>query len=359
MSGNSAKRPHAEVMDELKQKLGAIANVIPRDRPVIYLDYPIHGNVGDLLIHAGTDRFFEVFGYEVIGHYSIHEFCQTHRPGKPLVFFKDSVRRLDDLVKTGATIVFHGGGNLGDLYRDYQMFRELVIARYPEAPIVILPQSVHFDDVANRAAVARLFAAHPQLFIFARDRESLDFARNDCGRPAALMPDMAHALWGSLPRHSGGAPRLLNFRRRDKEATGGSAGSADTFDWDDLITVFDRGMIRVQRKTQSMEFPTRHIVPSHVVWRWYRDHLMRRSIKFVGSYGRLTTNRLHGMILGALLDMPITCEDNSYGKISRYYGEWFAASDRIDYRPPRETHAAEAASPAPASAMGALREYGI
>ncbi len=198
---------------------------------------------------------------------------------------------------------------------------------------------------------------HPRLFIFARDRESLDFARNDCGCAAALMPDMAHALWGSLPRHSGSAARLLNFRRRDKEATGD--GAADTFDWDDLISGFDRGMIRVQRKTQSMELPTRHIVPSHVVWHWYRDHVLRRSVKFVGGYGRLTTNRLHGMILGALLDMPVTCEDNSYGKVSRYYGEWFAASDRIDYRRRREAEAPEAASPVQTPAMGALSEYGI
>lgn len=358
MSGIPAKRPHAEVMDELKRKLAAIVNVIPKERPVIYLDYPIHGNVGDLLIHAGTDRFFAANGYEVIGYFSIHEFCLTHRPGKPLVFFKDSVRRLDALVDTGATIVFHGGGNLGDLYRDYQMFREIVIARYPQAPIVLLPQSVHFEDHANRAATARLFAAHPQLHIFARDRESLDFARNDCGCPAELMPDMAHALWGSLPRNDGSKTRQLNFRRRDKEATDGPAGTADTFDWDDLTSAFDRGMIRVQRKLQSIESPTQYIVPGHVAWGWYRDHLLRRSVGFVGSYGRLVTNRLHGMILGALLDMPVTCEDNSYGKVSRYYGEWFAASDRIEYRMARKRSPLETGSPAGLSTIGALREHG-
>jgi pyruvyl transferase EpsO len=358
MSGISAKRPHAEIMDELKHKLGSIVNVIPTNRPVIYLDYPIHGNVGDLLIHAGTDWFFGANGYEVIGRFSIHEFCLTHRPGKPLVFFKDSVRRLDDLVKTGATIVFHGGGNLGDLYRDYQMFRELVIARYPDTPIVILPQSMHFEDNANRAAVAKVFAAHPQLYIFARDRESLDFARNDCGCSAALMPDMAHALWGSLPRHDEGKTRTLHFRRRDKEATA-SADEIETFDWDDLVGAFDRGMIRLLRKMQSAEFPSRHVVPHHIVWRLYRDHLLRRSIGHVGRYGRVVTNRLHGLILSALLDMPVICEDNSYGKISRYYGEWFAASDRIVYRVRSKVPSVEPAPQAPKSAMGALREYGI
>ncbi len=359
MTGNPEKQPHTEVMDELRQRLAGIVDVIPTSKPVIYLDYPIHGNVGDLLIHAGTDRFFSANGYEVIGRFSIHEFCLTHRPGKPLVFFKDSVRRLDDLVGTGATIVFHGGGNLGDLYPDYQLFRELVIARYPETPIVILPQSIHFERRANRAATAKAFAAHRRLFIFARDRESLEFARSDCDCPAALMPDMAHALWGSLPRHDGHGTRTLHFRRRDKEATAGLDADIETFDWDDLVGTLDRFMIRALRKMQSAEFPSRHIVPNHIAWGLYRDHLMRRSVSHVGRYGRVVTDRLHGLILSALLALPVICEDNSYGKVSRYYTQWFAPSDRITYRVRRSTASQEAPAPSPSSAMGALREYGV
>jgi len=359
MSASPTKRPHAEVMDELKRKLAGIVEVIPRSKPVIYLDYPMHGNIGDLLIHAGTDKFFADYGYDVIGRFSIHEFCLCHRPGKPLVFFKESVGRLDALVKTGAIIVFHGGGNLGDIYPDYQMFRELVIARYPDAPTVILPQSIHFGDQAKRAAVAKTFAAHSRLFIFARDRESLDFARTDCGCEATLMPDMAHALWGSLPRHNSADTRLLNIRRRDPEAVVGLAGDAATFDWDEVISPLDLFLLRLLRKMQSIDTPTRHIVPNHVAWGWYRDYLLRRSIKLVGGYGQVDTDRLHGVILGALLDMPVICQDNSYGKISRYYRDWFSSSDRIVCGVRSKVPSVEPAQRMPASAMGALREYGI
>lgn len=355
MSDLPAKILHIEVMDELKRKLGAIMDVIPRSRPVIYLDYPMYGNIGDLLIHAGTDRFFADHGYDVIGQFSIHEFCRTRRAGKPLVFFKDSIRRLDDLVRVGATIVFHGGGNLGDLYRHHQMFREIVIARYPDAPVVILPQSMHFEDRANRDATAEIFAAHSQLFIFARDRESLDFARNDCGRPAALMPDMAHALWGHLPRRNGKGNGLLIMRRRDQEAADKTAGTAGTFDWRDAVYASDILLLRLLRKSQSIDFPSRHVVPNHAVWRWCRDRLIRRSVALVAGYEELFTDRLHGMILAALLDMPVTGEDNSYGKISRYYREWFAASDRIDCRQRATSRTSESARPA---AMEGLKEFG-
>lgn len=357
MADIQPKRRHGDLMAELKRKLDGITAVVPRSRPVIFLDYPIHGNMGDLLIHAGTDRFFAENGYDVLGQFSIHEFCRTHRPGMPIAYFKDSVKRLDALARNDATIVFQGGGNLGDLYRDHQMFRELVIQRYKSTPIVILPQSVHFDDAQNQKATAAVFASHPHLYLFARDQESLDFAQADCGVPSSLMPDMAHALWDYLPRRGDANGRLLNFRRRDKEAAGAAGGASETFDWDDLTSGFDRIMIRLLRKMQSMDFPSRHIVPNHVVWGWQRDRLLRRSVGHVGKYGRLVTDRLHGLILGALLDMPLICEDNSYGKVSRYYSAWFEASDRIEHR--RHRNSSETAARAPAAPMGVLREYGI
>lgn len=369
MTENPPKVPHAMVMDELKQRLDLVRDVVPLSRPVVFLDYPMHGNVGDLLIHAGTDQFFAANGYEVIGRFSIHEFCLTHRPDRPIAFFKPSVSRLDALVRRGVTIVFQGGGNLGDLYRDHQMFRELVIARYPETPIVILPQSIHFQAPDSRQATAKVFGAHRQLYVFARDRESLSFLREECGNPASLMPDMAHALWGALPRSDGSKTATLNFRRRDKEAKLGIDEPAATFDWDDVTSAADRFTIRLLRKMQSLDLPTRYVVPNHVVWDGFRDRLLRRSVERVGQYGQLVTDRLHGMILGALLDMPVISEDNSYGKVGRYYTEWFAASDRIEHRVQRRTPPAPSVSRSPASAgtretpragnTGALREYGV
>jgi pyruvyl transferase EpsO len=99
-------------------------------------------------------------------------------------------------------------------------------------------------------------------------------------------------------------------------------------------------------------------VPNHVLWRVYRDRLLRRSVKFFGSYGRMVTDRLHGMILGSLLNMPVAFEDNSYGKLSRYYGEWLSASDHIDHRRRQQTQRAEAATPEAISATGELKQYG-
>ena len=38
-------------LDRVKRQLEPIVPLIGRDRPMLYLDYPIHENIGDLLIN--------------------------------------------------------------------------------------------------------------------------------------------------------------------------------------------------------------------------------------------------------------------------------------------------------------------
>ncbi len=45
-------------MIALKKKLDVIEKVVPSGSRVIYLDIPLHLNVGDLLIYKGTEQFF-------------------------------------------------------------------------------------------------------------------------------------------------------------------------------------------------------------------------------------------------------------------------------------------------------------
>lgn len=46
-------------MIALKKKLDVIEKVVPSGSRVIYLDIPLHLNVGDLLIYKGTEQFLE------------------------------------------------------------------------------------------------------------------------------------------------------------------------------------------------------------------------------------------------------------------------------------------------------------
>ena len=52
-----------ENMRDLKEKLNYILNFIDDKDNVVFLDYPLHHNVGDMLIFLGTNEFFKKNNY--------------------------------------------------------------------------------------------------------------------------------------------------------------------------------------------------------------------------------------------------------------------------------------------------------
>jgi len=319
--------PHPTMMQSLKERLRGITLVLPPSRPVVYLDYPVHNNVGDLLIHQGADAFLEDHNYSVLGRFSMHDFTRRGRDDEASLVLKSSIRDLDALVKRGCVIVLHGGGNFGDIWPQFQIFRELIIARYPGTPIVVLPQTIHFGNAVQRERSARLLSAHQHLHIFVRDRESLTFLR-EAGVSGGLMPDMAHQLWGrpelAAPRSEHGT---LVVRRRDRESR--NMARAAQFDWDELNGGVSRFMLRALRKWQIIDNPLRHAVSNYALWRVYRDSLVARAVARFRPYAVIDTDRLHGMILAALMNKEVRYSEGSYGKLQRYAGLWLSGSDRI------------------------------
>ena len=48
-----------QLLIDLKNKLNPIVELIKDKNDVFYFDYPLHLNVGDLLIYHGTEQFFK------------------------------------------------------------------------------------------------------------------------------------------------------------------------------------------------------------------------------------------------------------------------------------------------------------
>ena len=323
---------HPKMMGQLKQRLASITAAMPATRPVVYLDYPVHDNVGDLLIHQGADAFLDDHGYEVLGRFSMHDFSRRGRHDETAVVLKPSIRDLDTLIaRTKPVIALHGGGNFGDIWPQFQMFRELIIQRYSSTPIVILPQSIHFGSVDKRNHSARILGAHKQLTIFVRDEESLGFVRHDAGTDGALVPDMAHQLWGrpELAATEDGAGTLV-LRRRDRESYGGASATEDHFDWGELNGNASRLLLRALRKWQTIDNPLRHVMSNYQLWRIYRDRLIRSAVERFRPYACIDTDRLHGVILAALMSKQVRYGEGSYGKLHRYARRWLSGSNLIE-----------------------------
>lgn len=286
-------------MQKLKDELLNILNVIPDGSKIFYLDYPVHGNIGDLLIYKGTEQFFNDNKIKVMGQYSYHSFPD----------------RLS--IPTDHIIVCHGGGNLGDLYLPHQNFREKIVEQYPKHRIVILPQTVYFEQKDREEQARKIFNQHRDLHIFVRDKKSL-------GRLAALTskkyvsPDMAHQLWPIKAKRSP-LNKTLYLLRNDKEKknTFRLDGSQDIMDWNTLLSEADKSSIKKMISDHNGKSPA-----AAQSWSQLMNNLIEKAVSVYSQYDEIITSRLHGHILACLMNKKNTLLDNSYGKNSAYYQTW-------------------------------------
>ncbi|MGR3208301.1 polysaccharide pyruvyl transferase family protein [Bacillus glycinifermentans] len=294
-------------MDSLKEKLAELLDVIPKHSSVVYLDYPLYGNVGDLLIMKGTEAFFKAYGIRVRERWNAENF----NPGRK--------------IPQEAIIVCQGGGNFGDLYPHFQQFRERVIEHYPNNRIVILPQSIYYENEQNIRRTRDILTAHPDLHLYTREKASFQFANKHFEglNNIRMMPDMAHQLW-PIETPEKPSESVLRLIRTDKEANGSlqKAQEPDTYDWPVILSDRDKRGIRRLQTLNALNKKAGNPLPIAHYWERYSDMLVNKSIRFFSCYESVVTSRLHGHILSCLLQKENIVIDNSYGKNANYYNTW-------------------------------------
>lgn len=329
---------HERAMANLSAKLDHLTTVVPPGSKIVILDYPVHFNAGDMLINLGTEVFFRRHRCRVVSRLSLFDLCVIDWNNRQGATLKPDVIRYINTLDSQAILVMQGGGNFGDIYPEFQALREQVASHFPQRRIVVLPQSMHFQNPAIRREKIEALVSHKDIHLFFRDRESLEAVREVSPQHGTLLPDMAHALWRddvfSAPCETGSGTLVL--RRADEEATDNSAGSFQQLpvDWPDLITPLDTFQFRLLRKSMYADFDRSRRLPA---WLWYklRDRVVRRAQTLFAKHEEIVTDRLHGLILATLLSKRVNYLDNSYGKLSRYVGVWMADSpliQRVDRR---------------------------
>ena len=190
-----------EIINLLQRKiLDVLPSIIGKGRTIL-TDLPYHGNIGDILIWEGELLFLKY----------INAFPLSQTSSSTFMF-----PELDEDI----TICLHGGGNFGDLYRGAQEFRKKVLISYPKNRIVILPQSVWYDNKDLIEDDARLFAKHPNLYICARDNTSYEFLKHFFkANNVFLVPDMAFCIGDISDRNKATAnmTKFVFIKRLDKE----------------------------------------------------------------------------------------------------------------------------------------------
>ena len=277
---------------------------------VIIADAPYYDNIGDILIWRSAVDFLRENGIKLLHSYGAGYF--------PFPSLDKDI-----------TIILTGGGNFGDLWRVFQDTRLEIIASYPDNRIVMLPQSIFYQEEGLIEKDSELMARHPDLHLFARDQASYDILSRHFNRNHIyLAPDMAFCIdtWLLDRYRHRGIGKTLFLLRSDKELSQDAPNvmqEADvTSDWPvpEMIERIIRNLKRARRISMDLRsygIPT-GIVESAIEIcgnRFIRDSLTIKGCEFLEPFSRIVTTRLHTMILSVLLHKPVEYIDNTYGKL--------------------------------------------
>lgn len=315
-------------LEKVNQLRSIIENKIS---PLITNDYvlwglPYYSNIGDTLIWEGELEFLKSIPYKCIGTCGWDEYeC------KPLS--KDTV------------ILITGGGYFGDVWRKAWDSVMNTIECYPDNPIVILPNTIFYNDAEVMRLDAARMARLRKLTICVRDETSLKIAREHFNNPALLVPDMAFCIstnylaqW-RVPE----TDKVLWLKRKDKELGDRDVKievpNVEVRDWPTMDSKPTLGE-RLFYKSIALNNRTKRCLPliqplAGWLERCLGLHLFRKSmtcrgVQFVSQYKEIYTTRLHVMILSVLLGKRVHFIDNSYGKLSSFYKAWLSDCDGVD-----------------------------
>jgi len=311
----ASKRLNRPIISGLQQELRrAIEEVASASSEYAILDFPNHANIGDSAIYAGEAKL-----------------CREYFNSGPLLVTETSEDDIERVAKLDEDVVLflHGGGNFGDLYDIHQNFRNKVLTLFANHKIVLLPQSIHFENFENVQSTKEVIDRHPDFTMMVRDKFSLDFAKNNFDCKVLLVPDMAFAL-GPLASTVIPDLKILGLMREDKEAKAIDKDALEQLAAPNEILDWPREewekspLNRLPRNIRAYLPPSmQKLKPvSPRAFEWLANKRVQVGLDILARGEVVLTDRLHAHILSILLGLPHVALDNSYGKIKRYSDLW-------------------------------------
>ena len=277
----------------------------PARRKVVVALAADYANLGDVAIaYAQTEYLARVFPDAQI----------LELPASQVATHVKSLRRSlneDDVV----TIV--GGGNTGDQYDDIEALRQMIIRSFPRNQIVSFPQSISFSDTMYgrlaKAQLRRVYAAHRNLHLIARDSASLR-AYGDLvpSVSLSLAPDIVLSL-DQTQQVADRSGIVLSLRRdaesalRDEERQYIHREASKLGEVTLADTHLGQGRLTVERRTQAL----------HTIWRTFSQSSL------------VVTDRLHGVIFCIITGTPCIALDSRGSKVAQFRADWLADNDSV------------------------------
>ena len=156
---------------------------------IFYLGITEQPNLGDMAQHFCISKWLdENFPDRAILKYesSVITFEKSNFISVMKQYFKD-----DDY------IVFQSGYCTQDLGGDHPLLHQLIIEAFPNAKILMMPQTIFFKEEKNRKKCADNHNKAANMLFLARDKDSYEMAKEMFQTPrVALFPDIVTTLIG-------------------------------------------------------------------------------------------------------------------------------------------------------------------
>ena len=223
-------------------------------RPFVFLfGSPFHSNLGD---QAQTECIIAWIRKNLPRH---EIFIATYMNTSPrlLKMIRRHIRKNDILL-------CHSGYHMTDLYNEQSHY--LRIAQlFPDHPLTILPQTIHYQDDSHAQATADILNSHPDCTLLCRDEHSYETARalfNKCR--LFLYPDIVTSLIGNIKLPEYSRKGVLFCMRNDKEA-GRKPLNSSAGNWKSLSQRSKRTLPSIFLPAKSLRTERKYSIPPLII----------------------------------------------------------------------------------------------
>jgi len=284
---------------------------------VVLIDVALQYNLGDTILWRAAIHLATIFGH------TVHYVCVgSQHSGLYATFPRCDMEKLIELVKDNGLVMYHPGGNWGNLYRSVQKYRLGVLERLGKAykgenatfKVIQLPQSIayiHGKEALVRKDDAIIDSLPSGMFtLFTRQDDSFQWASNHykSNIDTFASPDIAFVLGQLRPI---GKPVIdVVFVVRDDDEIEEKRHKlkkkvAERFEGTGLTYVFQDWGYSDQATEYAEAHPT---ILSEV--------RLNAAIKTVSRGRVLVTNLFHGHVVGMMVGITTFWIDTIQGKIS-------------------------------------------
>lgn len=292
---------HKRYDNQMRRETERLSNLKPAEKRVFYLGITNHPNLGDMGQHYCIKNWIA----ENLSDYTLEMF-----EADPVVYpgygFLD---KLGSIVREQDIIIFQSGYCTQDLGGFHNLMHTMVAEKIPNAKILMLPQTVFFQNNKNQEATGVSLSKARRMLFLARDFVSFEAARKMMPNTRVeAFPDIVTTLIGTL-HFDNVRDGVCICTRNDGEKLYSDA------EIDELVRKINNNGVKTFRKDTQAKASVAQI-------RANLKNYIENEIESYSHYKVTITDRYHGTIFSLCAGTPVIIIKTTDHKVTTG-ADWF------------------------------------